>query len=249
MRNVTQNRAIRVPASAAALAAMLLMSGGCAVKQALDGDPRDPWERYNRSVFAFNEAADKAVIKPVASAYRTVLPEPARRGIANMFSNVGEVPNVLNNLLQGDFAGAGSDLLRFLINTTLGVFGLFDPASSMGLVRNEEDFGQTLAVWGVGPGPYFVLPLLGPSTLRDAPALAVSFLLYPLHHVEDTGARNALITSRMISNRAAFLEREKILRDLSPDFYRELRGFYLNRREHLVRDGATEVDEELYEDL
>ncbi len=227
----------------------LLVLSGCAVKQAINDDPHDPWEGYNRHVFAFNENVDAVLLKPVASVYQKVLPEPARRGIANVFSNLGELPNALNNTLQGDFAGSGSDVLRFLINSTLGMFGLFDPATSMGVIRQEEDFGQTLGVWGVGPGPYFMLPLLGPSTVRDFPGSVVGLLIYPVNLINDNDVRIALQATKAISDRAGFIDQEEILRELSPDFYQQLKGFYLSRREYLIGDGANGVDEELYEEI
>lgn len=248
--HVVKNRArYRVPVLARTflLGYILLATGGCAVKQTLHDDPRDPWEGYNRGVFAFNETVDTMLLKPVATSYKLVLPEFIRRRVSNVFANVGEVPSALNNLLQGDFARAGKDILRFLINTTVGILGLFDPATTAGLLKEEEDFGQTLGVWGFGSGPYFVLPLLGPSTLRDFPGRLVDALIYPLSWLDDTGARNALFGVRVIGSRAEFLEQEKILREMSPDYYQQLRGFYLNRREHQVRDGAVEIDESLYE--
>ena len=137
--------------------------------------------------------------------------------------------------------------LRFLINSTLGVLGLFNPATSMGLTKQNEDFGQTLGVWGVGPGPYFVLPLFGPSTLRDFPGRIVDFLIYPLNWVDDSGTRNVLQGLRLVSTREGFLDQEAILRNLSPDYYQQLKSFYLNRRQHLITDGAVEVDESLYQ--
>ncbi len=245
--NIKARRLFRSLLHALLLGLVLLPAGGCAVKQALNDDPRDPWEGYNRHVFAFNESVDVVVLKPAATGYRALLPEFVRHGVTNVFSNVGDLPSALNNFLQGDFSGAGNDVLRFLINSTLGVFGLFDPATSMGLLKQGEDFGQTLGVWGVGPGPYFVLPVIGPSTMRDFPARIVDFLIYPLNWVDDDGTRNALQGLRLVSTREGFLDQEKILKNLSPDYYHQLKGFYLNRRQHLINDGAVEIDESLYE--
>ena len=227
----------------------LLMLGGCAVKQALNDDPRDPWEGYNRQVFAFNEVVDMAVLKPVATGYQAMLPTFVRGSISNVFSNIGDLPNALNNLLQGDLGGGGNDLLRVLINTTLGMFGLFDPATGMHLTKQEEDFGQTLAVWGVGPGPYFIVPLIGPSTVRDFPGRVVDFLISPLNLISDDEVRTAMSVTEIIDTRAGFLDQEKILHNLSPDFYQQLKEFYLNRRKYLVRDGAVSVDDSLYEEI
>ena len=228
---------------------VMMMANGCAVKQALNNDPRDSWESYNRSIFAFNEATDSMVLKPIAKAYTLVLPEFARRSVSNMFSNLEELPNALNNSLQGDFSGSKNDILRFLINSTVGVLGLFDPATSMGIAKQEEDFAQTLAVWGVGSGPYFMLPLIGPSTVRGVPGKVVDFFISPLNWPSDNGTRIALKSAEIVSIRAGFLSQEKVLRGLSPDFYQQLKGFYLNRREYLIKDGAIEIDQDLYNDL
>ena len=228
---------------------ILLMMSGCAVKQVSHDDPRDPWEGYNRHVFAFNEMTDANILKPIATGYSKVVPNAVRGGIGNAFSNLEELPTALNNFLQGDFANGGNDLLRFLVNTTLGVAGVFDPATSMGLIKQEEDFGQTLAVWGVGSGPYFMLPLLGPSTARDFPGKVVDFIIAPVNWIGDSDVRPLLQGTQIVSTRAGFLGQEKVLRELSPDFYRQLRGFYLNRREHLIRDGASGEDEELYKEI
>ena len=244
---IEARRLSRLFSRALLLGVVSLAGSGCAVKQALNDDPRDPWEGYNRHVFAFNESVDVVVLTPVAKGYRALLPEFARRGVSNFFSNVEDLPSALNNFLQADFAGAGNDVLRFLINSTLGVLGLFDPATSMGLTKQDEDFGQTLGVWGVGPGPYFVLPLFGPSTLRDFPGRIVDFLIYPLNWVDDSGTRNVLQGVRLVSTREGFLDQEAILRKLSPDYYQQLKSFYLNRRQHLITDGAVEIDESLYQ--
>lgn len=202
-------------------------------------------------MFAFNEGVDVVVLEPIASAYRTVLPQPVRQGVFNAFANLEELPSSLNNLLQGDFAGSGNDILRFLINSTVGVLGLFDVAGKWGIYRQEEDFGQTLGVWGAAPGPYLVLPLLGPGTARSIPGKIVDFLMSPLGWLFDSDTTTALRATRVVSVREKFLDQEVILRELSPDFYEQLKGFYLNRREHMIRDGAAGLGEadEVYEEL
>ena len=151
------------------LALVALSFAGCAT---LPGkpDPRDPFERFNRSSFAFNDALDRAVAKPVAKAYKKVTPRVVRTGVSNFVSNLGTITTVVNDVLQGKMKQAGHDSGRFLLNSTLGLGGLFDPASAAGLERNNEDFGQTLGKWGVKSGPYLMLPLLGPSTVRDTVA-------------------------------------------------------------------------------
>ena len=230
----------------------LMLASGCAVKQPLGHTPRDPWEGFNRQVFAFNESVDVVVIKPIATVYHKALPRPVRQGVSNLLNNLGELPNALNNFLQADFSGGGNDLARFTINSTLGVFGLFDVATGMGMYRQPEDFGQTLAVWGVGAGPYVVLPLVGPSSLRGVPGKVVDFLISPIEWLFNSDTGTALWTTYVIDARAAFFEQEDFLRRLSPDFYAQLRDFYLNSRENEIVDGSGEIDEDIskvYEDL
>lgn len=246
-RKRTARRLSRLLLRASLVGLVSLAAGGCAVKQALNDDPGDPWEGYNRYVFAFNESVDVVVVKPAAKGYRLLLPEFVRRGVSNAFSNLGELPSALNNLLQGDLAGVNNDLMRFLINSTLGILGLFDPATAMGLLKQDEDFGQTLGAWGVEPGPYLVLPLLGPSNLRDFPGRVADFLIYPLNQADNGDVTTVLQGVRVVSARADFLDQETILRDLSPDYYRQLKDFYMNRRRHLINDGVVEIDDSLYE--
>ena len=239
----------RCAARVAVACLSLVMISGCAVKQSLTDDPRDPWEGYNRHVFALNESVDVVVLKPVVSAYQKVLPEFVQISIANVFSNLEDVTSALNNLLQGDVAGSGGNAARFLVNSTLGVFGLFDPAASFGLFKEEEDFGQTLAVWGVGSGPYFVLPLFGPSTLRDFPGKIVDLLIYPVNWIGDNGVRSSLQVTKIVSNREGFIGEEAVLREMSPDFYQQVRGFYLNQRKHRITDGHAAVEDSMYEEI
>jgi len=201
-------------------------------------DEQDPWETFNRAVFAFNDAADTYVLKPVTQGYRKVTPAPMRRGVGNVFSNVLEVRNVFNGLLQGKPGQAGKDTGRFFINTTLGVAGLFDVASHMGLAKNEgEDFGQTLAVWGVDNGPYLVLPLLGPRTLRDAAAFPVDWVSDPLSYIDHTRTAYEVRALGVIDTRSALMALEQ---DIGSDKYTLLRDAYLQRREYLIMDGEVE---------
>lgn len=224
---------------------LLVLASGCAVKQPLDHTSRDPWEGFNRHVFALNESVDVVVIKPIASVYHGVLPRPVRQSVANVFHNLGELPSALNNFLQVDFAGGGNNLARFVVNSTLGVLGIFDVATGMGRYRQREDFEQTLAVWGVDEGPYVMLPLLGPSTLRGIPGKIVDFLLSPISWLFDSDESTALWVTQTISTRSGFLEQEDILRNLSPDFYAQLRDFYLNERENQVMDGGGGINEDI----
>lgn len=199
----------------------------------------DPWENWNRKVFRFNDTLDTYALRPVARGYQKVTPKPVRKGVRNFFGNLGEGKNLVNNLLQAKFHGAGVDTARFLFNTTFGVFGLFDVATKMGLQRNDEDFGQTLGKWGVGSGPYVVLPLLGPSTLRDAPSLVpdVYTTVYP--YIRKDRLRYGLAAAEVISKRENLLSAEELL---SGDKYVFIRNAWLQNREYRVKDGNVEDD-------
>ncbi len=200
----------------------------------------DPIEGINRAVFAFNETADRFVLKPLATGYHYVTPDPVESGINRMFNNAGELVNIANDLLQGKFALAGTDTGRFLINSTLGLAGFFDVAKDLGLPANEgEDFGQTLGFWGVGEGAYIVLPLFGPSNLRDAPGLVVDSFLNPIGEIDHVPTRNHIYGAQAISERSQLLEAEKLIHG---DKYIFIRDAYLQRRRHLVSDGAIEDD-------
>lgn len=199
----------------------------------------DPFEGFNRGVYRFNRGLDKAVLKPVATAYDTVTPEPVRQGVGNVFRNLGEVSNIANNLLQLKVADAGKDVGRFLLNSTVGMLGLFDVASKAGIKRSEEDFGQTLGYWGVDSGPYLMLPLLGPSTLRDGLMRPLDSAANPVRRVEHVATRNSLYGLRVVDERAALFPVEQQLED-ALDEYAFVRDAYLQRREYLVKDGAVE---------
>jgi len=218
-------------AAAAILAAAL---GGCA---STGNDPRDPLEGFNRAMFGFNEGLDKVVVRPVAQAYETVAPLPVRTGVSNAFSNVGDLWIAVNNLLQGKPGEAGADLGRVLINSTIGILGLFDVASEMGLEKHEEDFGQTLGRWGTGDGAYLVLPVLGPRTVRDTFGLALDSYLDPVWQLDHVPTRNSLVAGRFVSDRAAFLPVDRVVREAALDKYAYVRDAYLQRRRSLIHDG------------
>jgi phospholipid-binding lipoprotein MlaA len=206
----------------------------------------DKLEGINRKVFYVNERLDHYVLRPVAVTYTKVIPDPLERGVDNFFSNLGEIGNVVNDVLQGKFKQAGLDSSRFLINTTIGVAGLFDVAARAGIEKSEgEDFGQTLAVWGVGEGPYLMLPLIGPSTLRDAPSKFVDSLASPLSYADDVSARNSARALDLLATRASLLEYDEII---SGDKYLFVRDVYLQRNRYLVNDGAIEDDFGDFED-
>lgn len=195
----------------------------------------DPLEGYNRFVFGFNDKADRFVLKPIAKGYKAVTPDPVERSVRRFFDNLGEVVNVFNDILQGKFGQAANDTGRFLVNSTVGVLGFFDVAEDMGLRKNDgEDFGQTLGHWGVGSGPYFVIPFLGPSTVRDAPARIVDTLVNPISQIDDTPTRYTVYAVDFITTRAQLLDAEELI---TGDKYVFIREVYLQRRAYLVNDG------------
>lgn len=203
-------------------------------------DQADPLEDYNRVMFSFNDKADRWVLKPVAKGYRYVTPDFFERGVSRMFSNLGEVLNVVNDLLQGKVGQAGNDGGRLLINSTIGIAGFFDVAKHAGLERSDgEDFGQTFGVWGVGEGAYVVLPFWGPSTLRDTPSLLLDSVFNPIGEVDHVPTRNQLYGAKVVSVRADLLEAEKLVKG---DRYTFIRDVYLQRRHFLVNDGEVEDD-------
>jgi phospholipid-binding lipoprotein MlaA len=220
--------------------AFALLLSGCAAT----GDPVDPFEPYNRAVFRFNERVDKAVLEPTAKAYRTVVPSLVRRGVGNVLANVGDVRTAFNNALQGKFATAYGDFGRVVINSTIGMAGLFDIASAAGVEKHYEDFGQTLGVWGFGDGPFIMLPILGPSSGRDAVGVAIDALTDPLNYVQPTGARYGIAALRAVEKRASLLDASTILHQSALDLYLFVRDGYLQRRRSLVYDGMPppEVD-------
>ena len=197
----------------------------------------DPFENANRAVFEFNDTLDRYALKPAAAGYQAVTPTPVQKGVSNFFSNLGEIPNMANNLLQGKIDETASSFWRFVINTTAGWFGIFDVASELGLKRYEEDFGQTLARWGVGSGPYLVLPLLGPSTLRDGPAKVPDGYLSPLREVEPVSADIGLMMLDLVQTRAKLLGSEGLI---SGDRYTFMKDAYMQRREFLINDGELQ---------
>lgn len=204
----------------------------------------DPLEPMNRAIFEFNEIVDDNVLKPIAKGYKYVTPDPVEVGISNFFSNLGEIGTITNDLLQLKFAQAGRDTMRFFLNSTLGIFGIFDVATPLGLSKNKEDFGQTLGFWGVPDGPYLVLPFLGPSSFRDGPSMIVDYELSPveqLHHEE----RQLLQTLDIVDTRARLLRATKILDTAAKDKYIFIRESYLQKRESQVNDGNVKEEFEI----
>ncbi|WP_022955680.1 MlaA family lipoprotein [Perlucidibaca piscinae] len=224
------------------LAAVLLLSA--VSPQALAADAADPWEGFNRAVFRFNETLDRYVTKPLAKGYQTVTPQVVDDAISRFFNNLSSPVTLVNQLLQGKPAAAAATTSRLIFNSTVGVGGLFDVAARMGVKREKEDFGQTLAVWGVKPGPYLVLPLLGPSTVRDTAGRVGDIASDPRVYMNDDFAM-VLGFVEVVDVRADLLSVEKVIEG---DRYNFIRDYYLQQREFAIADGRIEKDEFLDED-
>ena len=208
---------------------------GCASTRA--GNPADPLETINRGIYQFNDAVDKSVVKPAAKGYKAVMPTAGRIMVTNFFSNLDDVTVTANDFLQFKLVQGFSDGMRFIVNSTIGVFGLIDVASNGGLKKHDEDFGQTLGKWGVGNGPYLVLPILGPSTMRDSVGLYADGFTSPMYQMSDMRARNQAYMVRGVNHRAEILDQEKVLNEAMIDPYAFLRDAYLLRRQSQVYDG------------
>jgi len=222
---------------------LITLMTGCA-----SVDNRDPLEGFNRGVYKFNDVSDKAVFKPIAGAYKAVLPTPVRSGVNNFFSNLKTFVTAINQVLQFKFNKAAESAGRFVINSTVGVAGLFDVASKQGIPQYKEDFGQTLGFWGVGNGAYLVLPFFGPSSLRDGAGLITeSMTIEPLGYVDDPRTRNILLGTKFIDTRASFLPGSDLLDEAALDPYTFMRDAYLQRRANQVADGEVVVNYEGFE--
>ena len=198
-------------------------------------NPKDPWEPYNRSMYKFNDAVDKAVLKPVAQGYGTAMPEFGKTMVTNFFSNLDDILVTINDVLQFKFSQAASDGTRVLFNSTFGLLGFFNVAS--GLEKHNEDFGQTLGYWGVGPGPYVVLPFFGPRTVRDSFGLVVDSFASPVRLISSVPVRNELYVTRTVDTRTGLLDNEKVLDEAAMDRYSFIRDGYLQQRRSLIYDG------------
>ena len=206
--------------------------------------PQDPWESWNRGVYRVNDKLDRAVAKPLARTYVRVLPQPIRTGVRNFFDNLGTTTVMINDALQGKFRASANDLGRFLLNSTLGLGGILDPATPAGLDKNNEDFGQTLGHWGVHAGPFLELPFLGPSDLRDGPARLVDAYTNPHQYIRNTGVKWGLYGVHLVDERASLLSLDDTLTHVY-DPYAFIRDAYLQRRAYLVSDGKVPQDEPL----
>jgi len=226
------------------MAALAVSAGGAAHAQ--EARQADPLEPFNRSMFAFNEQVDKYVLSPVAHGYRAVTPKPVRTGVSNVLSNLNAPVVFVNDVLQASPKRAGTTFARFGINSTIGVAGIFDVASGAGLKKHSEDFGQTLGRWGVGQGPYIVLPLLGPSTIRDATGQVVDVAFNPLNYAEfdgDDATRIGIGVLEVVSARESAIEAIDDIYETSIDPYVSIRNGYLTFREGAVRNGQEDVQD------
>ncbi len=217
----------------------LLLMAACTVCGCATGpDPRDPLEPFNRKVYGFNESVDKAVLKPVAKGYVAVVPQLVRRGVSNVFNNLGMVITTLNDALQLKGTKVPVDIARFTTNIVFGLGGLIDVATELKIENRNEDFGQTMGYWGVGSGPYLMLPFFGPSDTRDAPGLVVDFVASPFFYWNpDPQIRWGTFVLDVVDTRANLLQAEKIFDTAAMDRYSFLRDSYLQRREYLIYDG------------
>lgn len=247
----------RSRAQIAVLGAVLCIGlAGCSTTSTYQsGEIDDPMEGFNRAVFAFNDAADQVLVRPIAKGYRAVVPRPARTGLSNFLRNLRAPVNLANELLQGDLDGAGDVLTRTAVNTFIGLGGLIDVAAMEGIPYDQEDFGQTLAVWGVGHGPYVVLPVLGPSSVRDATGTGVDMFLDPLNwyfynvQPKNEGWRYARTAAEGVVKREELLDALDDLRRNSFDYYAAMRSAYVQRRAAMVSDGRAAAMPNYYEEF
>lgn len=223
--------------------------GGCATLGST-GDPRDPFEGFNRHVTSLNDFLDRVLVQPLVRLYRAITPEFLNKAITNFFDNINDATVIVNDFLQFKFKQMVSDLIRFIVNTTLGLAGLFDVSSDMGMAKHHEDFGQTLGVWGFGPGPYLVVPLLGPTTLRDAVGrLALgTWFNSPTSYIGDRTVKLGLMALNYVDYRADNLSAIKLIGEAALDKYEFTKNVYLERRDNLVHDRDGETPEG-FEDL
>ncbi|MEG2031988.1 MAG: VacJ family lipoprotein [Janthinobacterium sp.] len=207
---------------------------------ATGSNPRDPLEGYNRAMFKFNDTVDQVALKPAATAYKTVTPSFVQTGVGNFFGNLSDVWSAVNNLLQGKGEAGLQDVVRVSMNSTFGIFGLIDIASQAGIPKHNEDFGQTLGWYGVQPGPYVMLPLLGPSTVRDTVALPLDITGDPWRYKEPVSVRNIGTVTRVVDKRAALLDATNLMEAAALDRYEFIRDGFLQARESKVFDGDTD---------
>jgi phospholipid-binding lipoprotein MlaA len=221
------------------LAQLCVCAGMALVPVVAHAAEEDPWESVNRLTFRFNDTIDTYALKPIAQGYQFIAPQFVEDGVHNFFNNIGDVGNLANNVLQAKPAAAGVDTARLIFNTTFGLLGFIDVGTKMGLQRSDEDFGQTLGRWGVPSGPYVVLPLLGPSTVRDAVAKYPDSYTGPYPYMNDMSARNTMFGINLVDTRASLLSAERLI---TGDKYIFIRNAYLQNREFKVQDGNVKDD-------
>lgn len=239
---MTASTAIARLRAGAALVAAGLLLGGCATSPTRSAS--DPLEPMNRGLYAVHETADKFVMKPIVTVYSTVVPRVVRVGVSNVFNNIDDAFSALNDLLQGKMDKAGDDLGRVVLNTGFGVGGIFDLASDAGIERGNEDFGQTLAVWGVGSGPYLFIPLLGPSNFRDATGLGIRIYLGPVGYIPDVPLRNSLYGLGAVDIRYQAGDALSVVDTAALDRYTFIRNAYNQRRRYLIFDGKVPPEQD-----
>jgi len=225
------------------LAGLLLLLAACATQAPTRSDPSDPWERMNRATYTFNDKFDKAIARPVARGYRAGVPHVVQTGIRNVFDNVDTTITMLNDLLQGEFTPFMHDTSRLLVNTVIGLGGLFDPATAMGIDKNDRDLGQTFGKWGVHPGPYLMLPFLGPSDVRDAFGRLGDAFSTPRSYIANKYWNYGSWLLEKIDTRSRLLDTDQLIAK-AYDPYAFLRNAYLQNRQFKVRGGTSHNEEE-----
>ena len=223
--------------------AIAVLSAGCA--SGPNANPKDPLEPMNRSISRFNDSLDENVLKPVATSYQDVTPDLVQKGVHNVFNNLSDIWSTVNNGLQLKGRDTAESLMRSVVNTVFGIYGIFDVATEIGLQRHPEDFGQTLGVWGVPNGPYVVLPLFGPSTLRDTAGMPVDTSADFVRNLDHISTRNSAMTLRVVDKRANLLNASNLLSEAAIDKYSFTRDAYLQYRRNQVFDGNPPDEEDL----
>lgn len=239
-----KNTYYKVTLRSGAAALGLAVLAGCASGPVAHPNPDDPYESFNRSIYSFNDGLDRAVLKPVATAYQDVAPKPVRTGVTNFFANLGDIWSFVNNLLQGRGTDAFESMVRFNVNTVFGLGGVLDIASEMRIDRHKQDFGLTLGHWGVNTGPYLVLPFLGPSTVRDTVALPVDWYGDPLTQINDIPVRNSLYGIKYLDKRAQLLNAGDVLDAAALDPYSFTRDVYMQVRSQRITPKKGHVEDD-----
>ncbi len=235
--------ALRHLAGLTGLVACLIVMSGCASQQTVEqGDVMDPFEPVNRSIFRFNELADKYAIRPVAKGYQFVFPAVIRTGVTNFFDNLSYPVDIINAALQGKFKQAGLDTARLAMNTTIGLLGFLDPATDAGLVKHDEDFGQTLGVWGVPQGPYIMVPIFGPKTIRSGAGDLAGLYVNPQFQMFSSSVQTKLNIVWLINRRSNLIGIDKEI-ERAFDRYAFVRDAYIQNREYRLYDGNPPEDE------